>query len=184
MEFADRCLTGRTRLKRETAIRWNRPRSYLPCHHVMIAEQSVGVTPLQLQKAVVLLQYRRVVHRRWRASACGQPAFMPPTVHGRADSPAHGPVAPRRCGRSCSPRPRLPRFCCAGRTAAPVSFAHTRLAFGYPDHRLSAVDQQRAQIRVAVFLMPRSHCLPWRAAWGPIPARPPAAVHSTASINR
>ena len=119
-----------------------------------------------------------------RERACGQPAFMPPTVHGRADSPAHGPVAPRRCGRSCSPRPRLPRFCCAGRTAAPVSFAHTRLAFGYPDHRLSAVDQQRAQIRVAVFLMPRSHCLPWRAAWGPIPARPPAAVHSTASINR
>ncbi len=127
----------------------------------------MGVTPLQLQKAVVLLQYRRVVHRRsrarpirWRASACGQPAFMPPTGHGRADSPARGPVAPRRCGRSCSPRPRLPRFCCAGRSAAPVSFAHTRLAFGYPDHRRSAVDQQRAQIRVAVFLMPRSHCLP------------------------
>ena len=127
----------------------------------------MGVTPLQLQKAVVVLRYRRVVHRRsrarpirWRASACGQPVFMPPTVHSRADSPAPGPVAPRRCERSCSPRP-LPRcFCCAGRSAAPVSFAHTRLAFGCPDHRRSALDQQRAQIRVAVFLMPRSHCLP------------------------
>jgi hypothetical protein len=117
----------------------------------------VGVTPLQLQKAVVLLRYRRVVHRRsrarpirWRASACGQPVFMPPTVHSRAGSLARGPAAPRRCGRSCSPRPLPRRFCCAGRSAAPASFAHNRLALGYPYHRPSAVDQQRAQIGIAV----------------------------------
>jgi len=37
MEFAGRFLINRTRSKREAAIRLNRPRSYLSCHHVMIA---------------------------------------------------------------------------------------------------------------------------------------------------